>query len=140
VGGGILVLALAAVASSRAPADDWSTTALATLPPFLFLAVVANDISRWTNLASFNLWLLLAPAQDARVEMRRPRWLAPIAAVLFLALSHPKYGPEFPIYAGSPLIERVVRELGGPRTPSFAESLQRCDPTWRDVLDRAPRR
>ena len=152
VSGGILVIALAAVALSRAPARDWPAIALATLPPFLFLSVVANDFSRWTNLASFNLWLLLISTPQARAGARLPRWLAPMAAVLFLLLSHPLlYGLELQhdlalrfegdrrIYAGSPVIERIVRKLGAPRTPSFPESLQRCDPTWRDVLDRAPR-
>ena len=45
-------------------------------------------------------------------------------------------GIEYRIYAPSPLLERVVRELGGARTLSVEEALARCDPSWAEVLGR----
>ena len=47
--GGLVVLAVVAVGLSGDPARDWPAMAVAALPPFLFLVVVANDTSRWTT-------------------------------------------------------------------------------------------
>ena len=138
--GGLIVIAVAAVALSDNLGSNGPALAVAALVPFVFLAVIANDTGRWTNLASFNLWLLLASTHRPAPRERVPRWLAAVAALSFLALSHPKpQRVEYPIYAGSPLFEKMVRELGGAQTPGVVEALARCDPHWRDVLDKAPR-
>jgi hypothetical protein len=44
----------------RRGAPGWPAVLLVSVPPFLFLSVVANDISRWAVLAAFNVWLLCA--------------------------------------------------------------------------------
>ena len=138
--GGLIVIAVAAVALSDDLASAGPALAVATLPPFLFLTFIANDTSRWTNFACFNVWLLLASTYRSPARARAPRWLAAVAALALLPLSHPKPDKiDYPIYAGSPLFERIVRKFGGPRTPSVEEALARCDPSWRDALDKAPR-
>ena len=56
----------------------WPAALLVSVPPFLFLSVVANDISRWAVLAAFNVWLLCASARASRRphRLRRPPALA----------------------------------------------------------------
>ena len=87
-------------------------------------------------LASYNAWLVLA---TTRLDGRSPRPAAigvSAAAVAFLLLTYPKPDKvDYPIYAGSPLIEKIARKLDGPRTPNVEEALQRCDPEWRTVLE-----
>jgi hypothetical protein len=194
VGGGLLVIALFIAILRRGSAPGWPAALLVSLPPFLFLSVVANDISRWAVLAAFNVWLLAAaskpeeprraasvralpgqapggrpqrgqaftsPAPEARAPRDReptgsawhghaprgpmlrqsrgaPLWRVLLAA-LVIPLIHPKTWPiEDPIFAPTPVLERLARRLGGPATPRFAEVLERCDPGWRRVLDEAP--
>ena len=61
------------------------------------------------------------------------------SAALVIPLIHPKTWPiEDPIFAPTPVIERLARRLGGPATPRFRDVLERCDPGWRSVLDDAP--
>ena len=172
VGGGLLVIALFIAMLRRRGAPGWPAALLVALPPFLFLSVVANDISRWAVLAAFNVWLLAAavpgtrprcaglpdatledattrseavrgaawPARpDRALSANRARSLWRVAfAALMIPLIHPKTWPiEDPIFAPTPVLERLARRLGGPATPRFAEVLERCDPGWRSVLDEA---
>ena len=134
--GGLVSMAVMTFALARASRRDWAGAALAALPPFAFLCIVANDTSRWTMLASYNAWLVLA---TTRLDGRSPRPAAigvSAAAVAFLLLTYPKPDKvDYPIYAGSPLIEKIARKLDGPRTPNVEEALQRCDPEWRTVLE-----
>jgi len=141
VGSGLLVIALfIGVLKRRRP--GWPALLVASVPPFLFLSVVANDISRWAVLAAFNVWLLNA----ARPEASSPgqgaaAWVRVALAALVVPLIHPKTWPiEDPIFAPMPVLERLARRLGGPPTPRFAQALERCDPGWRDVLDGAASR
>ena len=169
VGGGLLVIALFMAILRRRGAPGWPAALLVSLPPFLFLSVVANDISRWAVLAAFNVWLLAAavPGAGTQVEAREggplddaaPRrttrpahassaqaraasartqlWRVALA-VSMIPLIHPKTWPiEDPIFAPTPVLERLARRLGGPATPRFADVLERCDPGWRSVLDDA---
>ena len=94
---------------------------LAAVPPFLFLSVVANDLSRWTVLAALNVWLLCAvgagePAADAVGAVPRPwPWSALRigAAMLVIPLVHPKTWPiEDPIFSPAPVIDRAAQEVG----------------------------
>jgi hypothetical protein len=120
---------------------------LATVPPFLFLSVVANDLSRWTVLAAMNVWLVSAvaagdPAADADGAVRRPWWGAALrigTAMLVIPLIHPKTWPiQDPIFSPTPVIDRAVQEAGGPKTPRFRTALARCDADWRSVLGDDP--
>jgi hypothetical protein len=116
---------------------------LAAVPPFLFLSAVANDLSRWAVLAALNVWLVGAvgasdPAADAVEAAPRP-WRWPVVrigtALLVIPLIHPKTWPiQDPIFSPSPVIDRVVQEVGGPKTPRFRAALARCDADWRSVL------
>jgi hypothetical protein len=156
VGSGLLVIAIFIAILKRRGAPGWPAVLLVSVPPFLFLSVVANDISRWAVLAAFNVWLLCAalpggvatggalrqgalPAPSAARSRPPSAWVWRVAlAVLLIPLIHPKTWPiEDPIFAPTPVIERLARRLGGPATPRFAEVLVRCDPGWRTVLDDA---
>lgn len=135
---GVIALFDTLLRSARSPSR--AVVFLASVPPFLFLCGVANDLSRWTVLAALNVWLLHAvvPRADAAAERRVPKWQVVLAG-LTIALVHSKTWPiADPIFAPVPVLDRVVRQLGGPTTPRFAAALQRCDPTWREVLNAPP--
>ena len=87
--GGLVVLAVVAVGLSEDPARDWPAMAVAALPPFLFLVVVANDTSRWTNLASFNLWPMLAATRTPRRAPCRSTLASRLAAALSVSAAEP---------------------------------------------------
>jgi hypothetical protein len=134
---GLFVIAafgLAVLPNSR---RFWTSALLAALPGFVFLAVVANDASRWAMFACFNVWLI-AVASPAMAVGRAPH----VALRLFLALAIVPlilFRPSsinYRIYAPSPLLENAVRTFGGPPTPSVEQALERCDPTWADVMNR----
>ena len=140
VGGGLLVIGLFIAILKRRGAPGWPAALLVSVPPFLFLSVVANDISRWAVLAAFNVWLLCAagPCRAPNAGRGTAAWRVALAA-LVIPLIHPKTWPiEDPIFAPTPVIERLAQRLGGPATPRFADVLERCDPGWRSVLDDAP--
>lgn len=140
VGGLVVLLAVGAALAWRVR-DDAPALALAALPGFVFLCIVANDIARWTMFAAFNLWLVAVSVPRTRARRNLTPWLSVAVAAAVIPLVHPKPDKiEFPIYAGSPLVEWVARRLHGPRTPSVQEALAACDPHWREVLgDRVAR-
>jgi len=141
VGGGLVVLLVIGLALGSRIRAEWRAMLLASLPPFLFLCVVANDNARWITLACFNVWLVAAATPDRHGRSEVPARLAVAAAFALLLLTHPRLGrSQTPMFEASPLLERVSRQLGGPRTPTFAQALQRCDPGWRDALGPAPLR
>jgi hypothetical protein len=106
------------------------------VPPFLFLAYVANDHSRWAVLAGWNVWLFCAARKEpGTVDWARWR---PVLAVVAILILHPKIWPVVhAIYVPTPLLERAIQQFGGPRTPSVAQALAICDPSWRSVLQPA---
>jgi hypothetical protein len=132
---GLIVIGFACAALVPRPRANLAWALLATLPGFVFLSVVANDMSRWAMFACFNVWLVAISAPSAEPSSRPSRWLRlAIAAAMFpLVLLRP-WPIEFRIYAPSPWIESKVRWYGGPRTPSVEEALERCDPHWNDVI------
>lgn len=135
---GLVVMALAGVALLGRQRTQWTWALLAALPGFVFLCVVANDASRWAMFGCFNIWLMAAsaPAPVTAVDgMGRGRLGLALAIALIPLVLYQPAKIEYRIYAPSPLIERVVRELGGARTPSVAEALERCDPSWTEVLN-----
>ena len=135
VGGGLLVIALfVAVTGMRGP-TLWRAI-LVSVPSFLFLSHVANDISRWSGLAAMNVWWFAACSGDERAGVNW-RW-RPVAAIAAILLIHPKVYPvEYAIYVPTPVLERLAqRLLGAPRTPSVSAALAICDPGWREYLER----
>jgi hypothetical protein len=138
----VLVVVYTALAGRRK--CDLPVMLIAAIPPFAFLCIVANDIARWTMLASFNLLLVSSSTTSTEKETFIPSWLALAAALILLPLIHPASRMatimlsdwiEYPIYSGSPAIEWILRKAGAPRTPGLVEALERCDPDWRRVLD-----
>ena len=117
---------------------------LACVPPLLFLSIVANDFTRWTEFAAYNTWLLCACSHKGTSDTGDPgravMALRLLAAVLLLLLfATTKIYPVREIfYAPSPLIEHWAERLGGPITPNLDIVLERCDPGWLNFLD-APR-
>jgi hypothetical protein len=142
LGGGV-VLILTYLALSVRGKRNLAFVMIATIPPFIFLSVVANDIGRWTILASLNLWLV-SSLQPPNEQSLIPHWLVIVFGVCFFPLTHSgsriasRLGLEWanaPVYSGSPAIESILTKLGAPTTPSLDEILEHCDPRWRDVLD-----
>ncbi len=138
---GLLIIALF-IGLLRARGSAFKAAMLVSIPPFLFLSFVANDISRWAMMAAFNVWLLSA-SNAVRLAGGAPRsgvWASPGLALLVILLIHPRtYRVEFPMYVPTPIIERIVQELGGPRTPGVAVALEKCDPEWRSLLGQSLR-
>ena len=137
------------------------TTALAlvaSVPPLIFLSIVANDFTRWTEFSAFNAWLLCAvhfgrsgsdrvdeideiDEVDEVDEVDEPDraidFLRVVAAALafFLVADTTTYPVAELFYAPSTVIEHWVKRRGGPETPNLDIVLQRCDPGWLDFLD-----
>ena len=118
---------------------------LAAVPPFLFLSVVANDLSRWTVLAALNVWLLSAVgarAQPAAMPTSVRPWRRPPRESAGDA-RHPADSSEDvahrgPIFSPAPVIDRARAGLGGPENAALSRRLARCDPDWRSVLGDPP--
>jgi hypothetical protein len=109
------------------------TALLVSVPSFIFLGVIATDISRWANLAAFNVWLLCAMSSGERGCSRGfadPVKLLIAALIVPLICIH-KW-PAVHFFAPMPAVDHVIQKLGGPRPP--LEALPRCDPGWRAVL------
>jgi hypothetical protein len=104
--------------------------------PFLFLSVFAIDLGRWAVLAAFNVWLLCAASPFAPCAApERLMGVRLLTALLTVPLIHPKTLPvDVPVFAPTPVIDRIVQKFGGPRTPKITALLERCDPEWRVVL------
>ena len=139
---GLGVIGLFITLLRRRTRPSLAAALLAAVPPVLVLSIVANDLSRWTVLAALNVWILSAVAAaesdlggDAGARSWQRTSLRLGVAVLVIPLIHPKtWRIEDPIFSPSPVIDRLVQELGGPRTPRFAAALARCDSEWRSVL------
>ncbi|MFL5334495.1 MAG: hypothetical protein ACJ8H8_15210 [Geminicoccaceae bacterium] len=114
---------------------------LASAPPLVFLSIIANDFTRWTEFAAMNVWLVCAcspgNADDASDRGRGLGVLRALSAgALFLLLATTRIFPVREIfYAPSPTIEHWAERLGGPITPNLDIVLKRCDPGWLDFLD-----
>ena len=132
----VIVLFIAILRRNRRP--HLGALLVASIPPFLFLSVVANDIARWTVLGSFNVWVLCASNSSCRLPVSGDGlWMRLALAALVIALIHPyTYSVDTPLFSPTPVIERIVQDWGGPATPTFAAVLERCDPDWRSVLER----
>lgn len=140
---GLVVIAVGIFALLGSDRRRWGLALLAALPPYLFLSAVANDLSRWSWLACFNVWLL-AVTGPAPAAARPRRWLLVhlLAALALLLLAHPRRPVAISgrIYSPSPLIEALSIRLGGPVTPGPQVFLPACDPRWAEVLSERRRR
>jgi len=134
--GGLLLVALTTVALGWNLRRDAALTAVATLPPFIFLSIFTNDISRWAMFAMFNVWLLHAVAHRREGRRTFSEREALLVAVILLVLTSNKLGTApTPIYSPSPVLERIgVRLFRTGPTPNVEDALKRCDPTWHDFV------
>lgn len=130
----LVLLATAALAGRRR--STWMRALLVSVPPFVFLWSVANDMSRWVTLSLFNTWLVCACRRvEEGEDTDRLAWARVACAALILPLHYPKaVWIQHPIFVPSPLIENIAWKIGGPPTPSVDHALRRCDPSWRAVL------
>lgn len=132
--GGLILMVILCAALLATERRAWAWGLLAALPGFIFLSIVANDMSRWAMFACFNIWLIGITAPQAPSDRGRARL---VLAVLFLPLV--AYRPSIMplrIYSPSPVLEAILQRLGGPPTPPVSDALDRCDPHWHDVLDK----
>jgi hypothetical protein len=118
--------------------SDRMWTAFVSLPPFVFLWVLANDHSRWVTFSIMNVWLYGVFRLTCEKTGHEKMWslVRFTCAILIMACHHPQlFRTAHRIYVPSPLIENIAVKLGRPRTPGLAAALQVCDPEWRDVVD-----
>jgi hypothetical protein len=111
---------------------------LASIPPFIFLCAVSNDLARWMGMAGFNVWLVCVARHDPSTSHERDlAWWRMGVALLIVPLIHPRwYSVEAPLFTPSPFIHHIATSrFGAPKTPTFPEALQRCDPDWHQALE-----
>jgi len=133
--GGLLVIACTAVALGEPSRRTWASVGMIAIVPFLFLTVVANDIARWALLACFNVWLYTAARGGTIRSSERTRIFPLAASLALLVLLEADFDRSNTLmYKPSPLLERAAQRFAGKYTMRFREVLQRCDPTWRDLL------
>jgi hypothetical protein len=142
--GGLLLVTLTTMALGWNLRREGALTALATVPPFIFLSIITNDISRWAEFAMFNVWLLHAVPHRREGRRTITERKALLAAVALLVLTSDRLGSRPPsVYSPSPVLERIaVRLFWMSPTPTVEEALKNCDPTWHDfvlVPDRTPK-
>ena len=133
---GLVLVGLTTMALGWNLRREGALTALATVPPFIFLSIVTNDISRWAMFAMFNVWLLHAVPHNRESRRTITMREALLAAVALLVLTSNKLGnAPTPIYSPSPVLERIAVRLFRTRlTPNLEEALKNCDPTWHDFV------
>jgi len=136
--GGLLVIACTVWAIGSPIRRKWALASVVAIAPFVFLTVVANDIGRWAVLACFNVWLVAASVDGtARAPERARIWPLGASMALLLLLQSFDRGGDI-VHKPSPLLEAAARRLANKYTMGFDEVLQRCDPTWRDLLTNGP--
>ena len=119
--GGLLLMALTMMALGWNLRREVTLTALATVPPFIFLSIITNDISRWAMFAMFNVWLLHAVAHRREGRRTISEREALLAAVALLVLTSNRIGPQpTPIYSPSPVLERIAVRLFRTRPPRLS--------------------
>ena len=133
-----ILIALAIFAISRWP---WSIgfwlAILVSIPPFIFLWIVALDHARWVTLSMLNIWLLGVTDREPRKIEQPLIFLAEIAcAALVLVLHYPRIVGQRTVVTPSPMMERVANKFGITSAPSFPETLLSCDPNWREALEK----
>jgi hypothetical protein len=138
---GLLIIALFVIILGQHRPPRRALVLLASIPSYLFLSVVANDLSRWTVLAAFNVWLIAA--SEVRTDAAyRPRFtgLHVAGAAAMIALVSPwtaRVG--IPIYVPSPAIDWTFERFGVAATPPVSAALELCDPNWREALGESVR-
>jgi len=109
---------------------------LASIPSYLFLCVIANDFSRWTVLAAFNVWLIAVSElrTDDAGRLRFTGLHVASAAAMIALLSPWTATVRYPIYVPSPAVDWSFLRFREPPTPPVSAALERCDPNWQEVL------
>jgi hypothetical protein len=140
---GLIVIAVSALALAPWRGANGWMVALCALPGYLLLAAVANDHARWTLYACITLWLFAISAHPALASFGRrvaTADLACLAAAWALVLTLvPATRPGISrVVSPIPLVDQWRYRSGGPKPLGFAEVVERCDPSWRDVVRASP--
>jgi hypothetical protein len=106
-------------------------TMLATIPPFMFLSVIAIDVARWAVFAAFGA-AVMAALDNGRGAKWEPQFVAPLlaaalAALLVLKTGMENLGDPMPVLGNFQYSQRGV-------LPSSGATLDYCDPDWRMFL------
>jgi hypothetical protein len=132
---GAIMICMAAFALAAGCARSFKIALLAGVIPFAFMWVVGNDMIRWTAFSLLNVWLVAL--RGRQVTQHRPGLLLATslcALTIFVLHSASVVRVENPYFTPSPLVDEVVRRLGGPVSPTVEQGLARCDPAWREFL------
>jgi hypothetical protein len=129
---GIIMVSLAILSLSGFSKNKWLPIAIASVPPMLFLWLIATDMSRWVAFAILSVWLVCAVRQNPAFEQGlRGNWGRVACALAVLVLVSPVAHVSMAQDVPSPLVEKGVEHFLGPN--SF-RPFDECDPTWRSVL------
>jgi hypothetical protein len=140
---GLIVIAVSALALAPWRGANGWMVALSALPGYLLLAAVANDHARWTLYACITLWLFAISAHPALASFGRRVAMADLACLaaawaLVLTLVPATRPGISRVVSPIPLVDQWLYRSGGPKPLGFAEVVERCDPSWRDVLRASP--
>jgi hypothetical protein len=129
----IFMIALTTFSLSGLYRLQWTAAAVASVPPMLFLWLIASDMSRWTAFSILSVWIVCAVRRRVPVDHESGRVLArTAAAVAILVLLYPGTVNVHAAFSfPSPLIEKALESVLG---PAEFRSFDDCDPTWRSVL------
>jgi hypothetical protein len=134
-----ILIVLASFATSHWPwGRGFWLAILVSLPPFIFLWIVATDHARWITLSMLNIWLLGVTDREPRKLEQPLIFLAEIAcAALVLILHYPKNARiENRLVSPSLIMERVANKFGIASSPGFRATMVSCDSNWREVLEK----
>jgi len=133
---GLLIIVLFVIILGQHRPPRRRLVLLASLPSYLFLSVIANDFSRWTVLAAFNVWLIAVSElrTDEASGLRFTGLHVASAAAMIALLSPWTATVRYPIYVPSPAIDWSFERFGAAPTPPVSAALERCDPKWQEVL------
>jgi hypothetical protein len=140
---GLIVIAVSALALAPWRGANGWMVALSALPGYLLLAAVANDHARWTLYACITLWLFAISAHPALASFGRRVAMADLACLaaawaLVLTLVPATRPGISRVVSPIPLVDQWLYRSAGPKPLGFAEVVERCDPSWRDVLRASP--
>jgi hypothetical protein len=113
----------------------WATV-ISVFLPMIFMLAIANDTGRWLELSVMNAWLLAAAFQEMDSEAApvspRTQMAGAIGLVVLLAMGSSQVNE----------VSRFTRNLAvklGMATPGLPhEWMDKCDPTWRELVAPTP--
>ena len=139
---GLAVTAGTVLVFNRFRSGGWLAPMLAGMIPFAFLGAISLDLARWSAFSAFTAGVVCLARPETREPAQEGRlrgWQVALLGALVIACT-PRFAPgvQFPGYSPAPLIEQLVALWSPRHSPAVEVGLDRCDPTWREVLH--PRR